>query len=44
MGSKGRHRTHCIKCNTERILLKNGRYICPECQRKAFKENYFPLI
>ena len=22
MGSKGRHRTHCIKCNNERILLK----------------------
>ncbi len=34
MGSKGRHRTHCIKCNTERILLKNGRYICPKCTRE----------
>ena len=44
MGNKGQYKIHYNKCNTERILLKNGRYICPECQRKAFKESYFPLI
>ena len=40
MGSKGRHRTHCIKCNTERILLKNGRYICPKCAREDSLKHY----
>ncbi len=40
MGNKGRYRTHCNKCNTERVLLNNGRYVCPECQRQAAKESY----
>ena len=40
MGSKGQYKTHCDKCGTERKLLNNGRYICPECQRQAAKESY----
>lgn len=40
MGSKGKHKTHCNKCGTERKLLTNGRYICPECQRQASIESY----
>lgn len=40
MGSKGQHKTHCSKCETERILLKNGRYICPKCAREDSLKHY----
>ena len=40
MGSKGQYKTHCDKCNTERILLKNGRYICPKCARESSLKHY----
>ena len=40
MGGKGRHKTHCSKCNTERILLNNGRYICPKCAREDSLKHY----
>jgi hypothetical protein len=37
---KGSYRTHCKKCDTERILLNNGRYICPKCAREYSLKNY----
>ena len=30
MGRKRQHKPHCSKCETERILLKNDRYIYPK--------------
>lgn len=37
---KGSYIRFCKKCNTERILLNNGRYICPKCSREASLKHY----
>jgi len=37
---KGSYRTHCKKCDTERVLLNNGRYICPKCAREDSLKHY----
>ena len=37
---KGQYKTHCNKCNTERKLLNNGRYICPKCAREDSLKYY----
>lgn len=37
---KGKYKTHCDKCGTERKLLNNGRYICPKCAREDSLKHY----
>ena len=38
--TKGKYKTNCDKCGTERKLLKSGRYICPNCAKEESLKFY----